>query len=90
VAQAELEEILRSRPDIDDATAVGVPDDTAGEVPRAFVVPGRPCISEEDVKRFGAAKVSEHEQMKGGVQFLTAIPKSPSAKILLRQLKGVL
>lgn len=90
VAPAELEEILRSHPDIDDAAVVGVPDDRAGEVPRAFVVPRRPEISEEDVKQFVAAKVSEHKQLKGGVQFLTSIPKSPSGKILRRELKGLL
>ena len=87
---AELEEILRSHPDIDDAAVVGVPDDRAGEVPRAFVVHGRPDVSEEDVKNFVAAKLSEHKQLKGGVQFLTDIPKSPSGKILRRQLKDVL
>lgn len=90
VAPAELEEILRSHPDIDEAAVVGVPDDRAGEVPRAFVVPARPGVSEEDIKRFVAAKVSEHKQLKGGVQFLSSIPKSPSGKILRRELKGVL
>jgi acyl-CoA synthetase (AMP-forming)/AMP-acid ligase II len=90
VAPAELEDILRSHPDIEDAAVVGVPDDRWGEVPRAFVVPRRPDISEEDVKNFVAAKVSEYKQLKGGVQFLTAIPKSPSGKILRRQLSGVL
>jgi 4-coumarate--CoA ligase len=57
VAPAELEEILRSHPDIDDAAVVGVPDDRAGEVPMAFFVPRRPYISEEDVKNFVAAKL---------------------------------
>jgi acyl-coenzyme A synthetase/AMP-(fatty) acid ligase len=90
VAPAELEEILRSHPDIDDAAVVGVPDDMAGELPRAFIVRRRPDISEEDVKMFVATKVSQHKQLKGGVQFLTGIPKSPSGKILRRQLKGVL
>jgi acyl-coenzyme A synthetase/AMP-(fatty) acid ligase len=61
-----------------------------GEVPRAFVVPRRPDISEEDVKNFVAAKVSEYKQLKGGVQFLTSIPKSPSGKILRRELKSLL
>jgi acyl-coenzyme A synthetase/AMP-(fatty) acid ligase len=81
VAPAELEEILCSHPDIDDRVS---------EVPRAFVVTRRPDISEEDIKKFVAAKVSEHKQLKGGVQLLTGIPKSPSGKILRRQLKGVL
>jgi len=90
VAPAELEEILRSHPDIEDAGVVGVPDDRAGEVPRAFVVPRRPDISEEDVKKFVAAKVVEYKQLKGGVQFLTSIPKSPSGKILRRELKALL
>jgi len=81
---------LRSHPDIDDAAVVGVPDDRAGEVPRAFVVPRRPDFSEEDVKSFVAANVSEYKQLKGGVQFLTSIPRNPSGKILRRQLKDLL
>ena len=81
---------MRSHPDIDDAAVVGVSDDRAGEVPRAFVVPRRPGISEEDVKKYVAAKVSEYKQLKGGVHFLTSIPKSPSGKILRQQMKGLL
>jgi acyl-coenzyme A synthetase/AMP-(fatty) acid ligase len=90
VAPAELEEILRSHPDIDDAGVVGIPDERAGELPRAFVVPRRPDISEEDIKKFMAVKVAEYKQLKGGVQFLTSIPKSPSGKILRRELKSLL
>ena len=90
VAPAELEEILRSHPDIEDAGVIGVSDGRAGELPRAFVVPRNPDISEEDVKKFVAAKLSEHKHLKGGVQFLTGIPKSPSGKILRRELKGLL
>lgn len=87
VAPAELEEILRSHRDIADAAVVGVPDERAGEVPRAFVVPTRRDLSEEDIKKFVAAKVSEYKQLKGGVKFLSSIPKSPSGKILRRELK---
>jgi acyl-coenzyme A synthetase/AMP-(fatty) acid ligase len=90
VAPAELEEILRSHPDIEDAGVVGIPDDRAGELPRAYVVPRRLDISEEDIKKFVAAKVTEYKQLKGGVQFLTSIPRSPSGKILRRELKGLL
>jgi acyl-coenzyme A synthetase/AMP-(fatty) acid ligase len=76
VAPAELEEILGSHPDTNDAGVVGVPDDRAGEVPRAFVVPRTPDIFLEDVKKFVAAKVAEHKELKGGVQFLTTNPKA--------------
>jgi 4-coumarate--CoA ligase len=89
VTPAELEEMLGSHPDIDDAAVVVVPVDRAGEVPRAFVVFTRPDISEKDVKSFVAAKVSEHKQLIG-VQFLIAIPKRPSGEILRQQLKDVL
>lgn len=34
-----------------------------------------------------AGKVAHYKQLKGGVQFVDMIPKSPSGKILRRQLK---
>jgi acyl-CoA synthetase (AMP-forming)/AMP-acid ligase II len=67
---------------------IGVPDKRAGEVPRAFVVPKSPKISEEEVKNYVADKLSEYKQLKGGVEFLASVPKSPSGKILRRVLKG--
>jgi acyl-coenzyme A synthetase/AMP-(fatty) acid ligase len=57
-------------------------------VPRAFVVPKGPKISEEEVKKYVAEKVSEYKQLKGGVEFITSVPKNPSGKILRRALKG--
>jgi acyl-coenzyme A synthetase/AMP-(fatty) acid ligase len=67
---------------------IGVPDKRAGEVPRAFVVPRGPKISEEEVKNYVARKVTEYKQLKGGVEFVTSVPKSLSGKILRRMLKG--
>jgi 4-coumarate--CoA ligase len=57
VAPAELEEMLRSHPDIDDVAVVSVHDVRADEIPRAFVVPRRRDISEKDVKSFLAANI---------------------------------
>lgn len=87
VAPAELEEILRSHPDVEDAAVIGVPDDRAGELPRAFIVPKTPNITEDVIKNFTATKLSEHKQLKGGIVFLSSIPKSPSGKILRRELR---
>lgn len=87
VAPAELEDILRSHPGIADAAVIGVPNDRSGEVPKAFVVAREPKLTEDDVKKFVAEKVSEHKHLVGGVQFVTSVPKTLSGKILRRSLK---
>lgn len=38
VAPAELEALLLTHPKIADAAVIGVPDERAGEIPRAYVV----------------------------------------------------
>jgi acyl-coenzyme A synthetase/AMP-(fatty) acid ligase len=87
VAPAELEGILRGHPGVADAAVVGVPNQRSGEVPKAFIVAKEPKLTEEDVKKFVAEKVSEHKHLVGGVEFVTTIPKNPAGKILRRKLK---
>ena len=38
VAPAELEDLLFHHPEVQDAAVIGMPDDEAGEVPRAYIV----------------------------------------------------
>jgi acyl-coenzyme A synthetase/AMP-(fatty) acid ligase len=87
VAPAELEDILRSHPGIADAAVIGIPHERSGEVPKAFIVSKEPKLTEDDVKQFVVEKVSEHKHLAGGVQFVTAIPKNASGKILRRKVK---
>ncbi|KAJ9590143.1 hypothetical protein L9F63_016728, partial [Diploptera punctata] len=87
VAPAELEDILRSHPGVTDAAVIGIPDERKGEVPRAYIVLKDSKLSESEVKKFVSDKVSEHKQLAGGVEFVDAIPKNPSGKILRRKLK---
>lgn len=88
VAPAELEEILRSHPDITDAAVVGVSHEKNGEAPRAFVIK-RPesQISEQDIQTFVSEKVVDYKHLEGGVQFLESIPKNTTGKILRREIK---
>jgi acyl-coenzyme A synthetase/AMP-(fatty) acid ligase len=58
------------------------PDEEAGEVPKAFVVADG-TLSEDDVMSFVAEHVSPHKRVRR-VEFIDAIPKSPSGKILRR------
>jgi len=77
VPPAELEALLLSHPAIADVTVIGVPDDAAGELPKAYVVlkPGQTAVADEIVE-WAAAKVAPTKKLRGGVEFIDAIPKT--------------
>ena len=88
VAPAELEGLLLSHPDIDDAAVIQVPDERAGELPRAYVVKKSGAnLSEQQVKDYIAKQVAPHKKLDGGVKFIAAVPKAASGKILRRELR---
>jgi 4-coumarate--CoA ligase len=87
VAPAELEALLLTHPAVADAAVVGVPDDEAGEVPRAFVAlkPGQE-LAPEEITAFMAGHVATYKVIHD-VVLIDAIPKSASGKILRRMLR---
>ena len=84
VAPAELEALLIAHPNIDDVAVIGVPDVESGELPKAFVV-RRGEVTAEDIVKFVAARVAPHKKLRGGVEFMDQIPKSPSGKDITTQ-----
>jgi len=48
----ELESVLMKHPDVLDAAVIGVPDDVAGDLPRALVVPRNPDVDPQDIVKF--------------------------------------
>ncbi|KAI9452556.1 phenylacetyl-CoA ligase [Lactarius psammicola] len=99
VAPAELEGHLLTHPDVADSCVVGVPDEFSGEVPLAFVVLSADAAKRASESEAAAAKIkaiiSKHvadhkvayKKLAGGVEFIDAIPKNPSGKLLRRVLR---
>lgn len=84
VAPAEVEAALLTSPMVKDAAVRGVPDDEAGEVPVAFVVPAEGA--EEGAIHAHLAGQLAHYKLPKRISFIEAVPKSASGKILRRML----
>ena len=69
-----------------DVAVIGKPDLESGKVPKAFVVRNQDAeVSEDDLMCFIAGKVATFKRVRE-VEFVDAIPKTPSGKILRRVL----
>ncbi|PJF09499.1 AMP-binding protein [Pseudorhodobacter sp. MZDSW-24AT] len=86
VAPAEVEAVLLSCSAVLDAAVIGVPDADAGEVPVAFVVPQGAARPEEILAHARGHLASYKQPVR--IEFIDAIPKSASGKILRRVLRS--
>jgi acyl-CoA synthetase (AMP-forming)/AMP-acid ligase II len=85
VPPAELEAILIAHPAISDCAVIGVPDEEAGELPKAFIVCADDATDEE-IMDYVAERVSPQKRIRL-IERIEEIPKSASGKILRRQLR---
>ena len=77
--------MLLSHPAVADAAVVPFADAECGEIPRAFVVL-KGAATADELMAFVAGRVAPFKKVRR-LEFINAIPKSPSGKILRRLLK---
>eukprot|EP01098_Paradermamoeba_levis_P015699 TRINITY_DN8110_c0_g2_i1.p1 TRINITY_DN8110_c0_g2~~TRINITY_DN8110_c0_g2_i1.p1 ORF type:complete len:552 (-),score=193.69 TRINITY_DN8110_c0_g2_i1:75-1676(-) len=89
VAPAELEALLLTHPAVADAAVIPINDEKAGELPKAFVVlkDKQKPIAIDEIDQFVNRHVVSYKRFHGRIEFVDAIPKSASGKILRRMLK---
>ena len=87
VPPAELEGLIATHPKVLDVAVIGVPDDSAGELPKAFVqlAPGTDLTLEE-LQAFVGEHLVSYKQIRL-MEVIDLIPKSASGKILRRELR---
>ena len=87
VPPAELEAVLLTDDRIADAAVIGV-DVEGNEVPKAFVVPMPGVeLTAADVMEYVAERVAPYKKVRQ-VEFIEAVPKAASGKILRRELRA--
>lgn len=95
VAPAELEDLLLGVDEVEDVAVIGISDVYSGEVPKAFVMlKKRDCTTTGDLEKVGRklieyvrGKKVKYKWLKE-IEFVDAVPKSPTGKLLRRVLKG--
>jgi len=87
VYPAEVENVLSDHHAIADVAVIGVPDDRWGETVKAIVVPQRGgSASAADIIAFARGRLA-HYKCPTSVDFVESLPRTPSGKILKRELR---
>jgi acyl-coenzyme A synthetase/AMP-(fatty) acid ligase len=92
VAPAEVEAVLMEHPAVRDCGVVARPCREVGEIPCAFVVLREGHSANEVMKEslcgFVADRLAHYKQPRE-IRFVESVPRTPSGKILRRELRKV-
>jgi len=86
IAPAEVEETIQKFKGVRDCAVVGVPHETLGEVPVAFIVPEAGLPNLDDLRAFCAQTLSSYK-MPDDVIEVSEIPRTGSGKIIRFRLR---
>ena len=82
MSAVEIENVLLQHPDVREAAAIGVPDETRGQVVKAFLVSPRPQDDAftAEIQSFVRERLSQHEYPRV-VAVVDELPKTPAGKV---------
>ncbi len=88
VYPAEVENVLADHPDISEVAVIGVPHERWGETVKAVVVlrPGS-SPDAEAIRLFAKERIASYK-CPTSVDFVDALPRNPSGKVLKKDLRG--
>jgi long-chain acyl-CoA synthetase len=92
VYPAEVENALQSHPGVADAAVIGVPDDRWGETVKAVIVRspdagGDDAVLASDILAATRSRLA-HYKCPTSIDFVAALPRNPSGKVLKRDLRA--
>lgn len=84
---AEIEDAVRLHPGVQDAAAVGAPDEHSGEAIVLYVIASDPGLDADTLRQHCAAHLAPYKRPRR-IEFRTELPRTPIGKVLRRQLKA--
>jgi malonyl-CoA/methylmalonyl-CoA synthetase len=81
----EVEDVLLSHPDIDEAAVIGTPSDEWGEVVTAFIVPRAEPPSEDELRGFLSNRLAAYKRPRL-LRFVRTLPRNALGKVLNHEL----
>jgi acetyl-CoA synthetase len=82
IGPAEVEDAIMKHPEVAEAAVIGVPDETRGQIIKAFIVPKNhtgPGLTAE-IQELVRTRLSQHEYPRL-IEFVTELPKTPAGKV---------
>lgn len=91
VQPVAIEHVIEEHPAVLKAIVFGVPHDFDGDLPTAIVTlkKGFGRITADEVKKFTNDRVSERQQLRGGLKILKSIPLTPTGKVQRRMIRDL-
>ncbi|CAK1541688.1 unnamed protein product [Leptosia nina] len=87
VLPTELEDVIRSHPDVIDVCVIGIEDPEDSERPVACVVLREGAeVTAKEIKQLVSDKLSKQKELRGGVVFLRELPRTSTGKIARKKL----